>query len=203
MKNLPQYASAKRPLLWHACANRSNDRCRRKSGTDRELPGSLAEAACPVPTWPSWPSWPLDFLRSIEQLRPAFAFQDDPEPPAQKPTPVALGACHRLPLHTVTSSCPCAGLVCLSVKGTRLVSVRLRVLAAKHFYSRPTFRAICKAEHQLAASGFRHRRRIGLMHLARDISGCAVKAGARGMDVGITTIGPIDEGSHWVQQGLA
>lgn len=40
-------------------------------------------------------------------------------------------------------------------------------------------------------------------HLARDITGCAVKADARGMDVGITTIGPIDEGRHRVQQGLA
>jgi hypothetical protein len=40
-------------------------------------------------------------------------------------------------------------------------------------------------------------------HLARDITGCAVKADACGMDVGITTIGPIDESRHRIQQGLA
>ena len=33
--------------------------------------------------------------------------------------------------------------------------------------------------------------------------GCAVKADARGMDIGITTIGPIDEVRHRLQQGLA
>ena len=39
--------------------------------------------------------------------------------------------------------------------------------------------------------------------LARNITGCAVKAGARGMDIGITTVGPIDEVRHRLQQGLA
>src|SRR6266481_2010859 len=36
-----------------------------------------------------------------------------------------------------------------------------------------------------------------------DITGCSVKADARGMDIGITTVGPIDEARHRVQQGLA
>jgi hypothetical protein len=40
-------------------------------------------------------------------------------------------------------------------------------------------------------------------HLARDVTGCAVKADACGVDVGITTIGPIDESRHRIQQGLA
>ena len=39
--------------------------------------------------------------------------------------------------------------------------------------------------------------------LALDITGCSVKADARGMDIGITTVGPIDEARHRVQQGLA
>ena len=39
--------------------------------------------------------------------------------------------------------------------------------------------------------------------LARDITECSVKADARGMDIGITTVGPIDEARHRVQQGLA
>ena len=39
--------------------------------------------------------------------------------------------------------------------------------------------------------------------LARDITGCSVKADARGMDIGITTVGPIDEARHRVQQRLA
>lgn len=34
-------------------------------------------------------------------------------------------------------------------------------------------------------------------------SGCAVKADARGVDIRITTVGPIDEARHRVQQGLA
>ena len=36
-----------------------------------------------------------------------------------------------------------------------------------------------------------------------DITGCSVEAEARGMDIGITTVGPIDEARHRVQQGLA
>jgi hypothetical protein len=39
--------------------------------------------------------------------------------------------------------------------------------------------------------------------LALDITGCPVKADARGMDIGITTLGPIDEARHRIQQGLA
>ena len=39
--------------------------------------------------------------------------------------------------------------------------------------------------------------------LALDITGCSVKADARGMDIGITTVGPINEARHRVQQGLA
>ena len=39
--------------------------------------------------------------------------------------------------------------------------------------------------------------------LALDITGCSVKADARGMDIGITTVGPIDEARHRFQQGLA
>ena len=39
--------------------------------------------------------------------------------------------------------------------------------------------------------------------LALDITGCHVKTDARGMDIGITTVGPIDEARHRVQQGLA
>ena len=39
--------------------------------------------------------------------------------------------------------------------------------------------------------------------LALDITGCSVKADARGMDIGITTLGPIDEARHRIQQGLA
>ena len=48
-------------------------------------------------------------------------------------------------------------------------------------------------------------RRAGLSgrESARNITGCAVKAGARGMDIGITTVGPIDEVRHRLQQGLA
>src|SRR5665213_1078824 len=38
--------------------------------------------------------------------------------------------------------------------------------------------------------------------LALDITGCSVKADARGMDIGITTVGPIDEARHRVQQRL-
>jgi hypothetical protein len=39
--------------------------------------------------------------------------------------------------------------------------------------------------------------------LARDITGCSVEADARGVDIGITTVCPIDEARHWLQQGLA
>src|ERR1700733_12035507 len=35
------------------------------------------------------------------------------------------------------------------------------------------------------------------------VTGCSVKSDARGMDIGITTVGPIDEARHRVQQGLA
>jgi hypothetical protein len=38
--------------------------------------------------------------------------------------------------------------------------------------------------------------------LARNFSACAVKAGARGTNIGITTVGPIDEVRHRLQQGL-
>ena len=36
--------------------------------------------------------------------------------------------------------------------------------------------------------------------LARDITGCSVKADARGRDIGITTVGSIDEARHRVQR---
>ena len=39
--------------------------------------------------------------------------------------------------------------------------------------------------------------------LALDIAGCSVKADARGMDLRITPVGPIDETRHRFQQGLA
>ena len=39
--------------------------------------------------------------------------------------------------------------------------------------------------------------------LARNITWRAVKASARGIDIGITTVGPIDEVRHRLQQGLA
>lgn len=39
--------------------------------------------------------------------------------------------------------------------------------------------------------------------LALEITECSVKADARGMDIGITTVGPIDETRHRLQQGLA
>jgi hypothetical protein len=38
---------------------------------------------------------------------------------------------------------------------------------------------------------------------AWNITGRAVKADARGMDIGITTVGPINEARHRVQKGLA
>jgi hypothetical protein len=56
------------------------------------------------------------------------------------------------------------------------------------------------ARHFLAE---RRRFRPRGRELARNITGCAVKAGARGMDIGITTVGPIDEVRHRLQQGLA
>jgi hypothetical protein len=34
----------------------------------------------------------------------------------------------------------------------------------------------------------------------RDITGSSVKAGARGMDIGITTVGPLDQARHRVEQ---
>lgn len=38
---------------------------------------------------------------------------------------------------------------------------------------------------------------------ALDITGCFIKADARGMDIGITTVGPINQARHRLQQGLA
>jgi hypothetical protein len=81
---------------------------------------------------------------------------------------------------------------------SRRISVRVPARSASCTIESPEAETEIGIVDQQGDNGFRPRGK----ELTRNITACAVKAGACGMDIGMMTVGPIDEIRHRLQQGL-